>query len=283
MRFLAVFVALVSMVSVSAAKDESKVTEFVNLHLNSIGTEQARAAVKNCVAQGTVKFQILNRGPQVWEVPATLVSEGDKLAALMKFPPTLYRTEWFVRDGQRTSVAPVRPVGGPRTGGWSEFGDFIKTHNEILTEGLWGGTLSTGWALSHLDERRAKLEDRGVKKVDGIELHRIDYVPKKSSDLEIQLYFEPDTFRHVMTVYLMSVAAHLGRTQADSRNEQETHYRLEERFGDFKGVDNLTLPERWIIRFTYGAPSEGLIDQYDVTEQKVSHNMSVDPKNFEVK
>lgn len=283
MRFLAVFVALVSMVSVSAAKDESKVTEFVNLHLNSIGTEQARAAVKNCVAQGTVKFQILNRGPQVWEGPATLVSEGDKLAALMKFPPTVYRTEWFVRDGQRTSVAPVRPGGGPRTGGWSEFGDFIKTHNEILTEGLWGGTLSTGWALSHLDERRAKLEDRGVKKVDGIELHRIDYVPKKSSDLEIQLYFEPDTFRHVMTVYLMSVAAHLGRTQADSRNEQETHYRLEERFGDFKGVDNLTLPERWIIRFTYGAPSEGLIDQYDVTEQKVSDNISVDPKNFEVK
>jgi hypothetical protein len=44
-------------------------------------------------------------------------------------------------------------------------------------------------------------------KVDGVDLHRIDYIPKKRSDLEIHLYFEPDTFRHVMTVYLMTIAA----------------------------------------------------------------------------
>jgi hypothetical protein len=277
MRSLAVFVVLVAMLSVSAAKDESKVTEFVNQHLNSIGTDQARAAVKNRVAQGTVKFEILNRGPQTWEGPATLVSEGDKFASLMKFPPTVYRTEWFVSDGRKNSVAQVRP------GRYTALGEFVMAHSEILSEGLWGGTLSTGWALSHLDERRAKLQDRGVKKVDGIDLHRIDYVPKKNSDLEIQLYFEPDTYRHVMTVYLMTVAAHLGPTEKDSSKEHETHYRLEERFGDFKGIDNLTLPSRWIIRFTYGAPSEGIIDQYDVTEQKVSENISVDAKNFEVK
>jgi hypothetical protein len=277
MRFLAVFVALVGMVSVSAAKDEFQAGEFVNQHLNSIGTEQARTAVKNRVAQGAVKFQVLNGGSQTWEGPANLVSEGDKFAFLMKFPPTVFRTEWFVRNERKTSVAQVRP------GVWSRFGQFIMTHDEILTEGLWGGTLSTGWALSHLNERRAKLQDRGVKKVDGVDLHRIDYTPKKSSDLEIQLYFEPDTFRHVMTVYLMTVAAHLGRTQADSGREQETHYRLEERFGDFKAIDDLTLPSRWTIRFTYGGPSQGLVDQYDVTEQKVSDNISVDPKNFEVK
>jgi len=277
MRSLAVFVALVAMFSVSAAKDEFQAGDFVKQHLNSIGTEQARATVKNRVAQGTVTFQILNRGPQTWEGPATLVSEDDKLASLMKLPPAAYRTEWFVRDEKRTSVAPVKP------GSWTEFGDFIKTHNEILTEGLWGGALSIGWALSHLDERRAKLEDRGVKKVDGVEFHRIDYIPKKSSDLEIQLYFEPDTFRHVMTVYLMTISAHSARTVNQAGNEKEMHYRLEERFGDFKSVDNLTLPARWIIRFTYGAVSEGIIDQYDITEKKISYNLTLDPKNFEIK
>jgi hypothetical protein len=277
MRSLAVLALLITTLSVCSAKDESQTTEFVNQHLNSIGTEQARTAAKNRVAQGTVTFQILNRGPQTYEGPATLVSEGDKLASLMKFPTTVYRTEWFVRDDKKTSVAPVIP------GRWTEFGDFIKTHNEILTEGLWGGVLSTGWALSHLDERRAKLEDRGVKKVDGIELHRIDYIPKKGSDLEIQLYFEPDTFRHVMTVYLMTISAHSARTVSQGRNEKEMHYRLEERFGDFKSVDNLTLPERWIIRFTYGEVSNGVIDQYDITEKKISHNMTLDPKNFELK
>jgi hypothetical protein len=277
MRSLAVLALLITTLSVCSAKDESQTTEFVNQHLNSIGTEQARTAAKNRVAQGTVTFQILNRGPQTYEGPATLVSEGDKLASLMKFPTTVYRTEWFVRDDKKTSVAPVIP------GRWTEFGDFIKTHNEILTEGLWGGTLSKGWALSHLDERHAKLQDRGVKKVDGIELHRIDYLPKKISDLEIQLYFEPDTFRHVMTVYLMTISAHSARTVNEGRTEKEMHYRLEERFGDFKSVDNLMLPGRWIIRFTYGEVSNGVVEQYEITEKKISHNMTLDPKNFELK
>ncbi len=277
MKSLTVCVLLITTFAICSAKDEQEINEFVKQHVNSIGTEQARAAVKNRVAQGTVKFEVLNRGPQTWEGPATLVSEGEKFASLMKFPPTVFRTEWFVRDGKKTSVAPVAP------GRWSEFGNFVKAHDEILTEGLWGGALSMDWAMSHLDEHHAKLQDRGVKKVDGVELRRIDYFPKKGSDLEIQLYFEPTTFRHVMTVYLMTITAQSGLTVNDARNEKEHHYRLEERFGEFKSVDNLTLPTRWTIRFTYGQVSAGLIDQYDITETKISHNMTLDPKNFELK
>lgn len=291
MRFLTVFVALTALLSVSAARDESPTADFVRQHLNSIGTDQARAAAKNLVAEGTVTFQILNRGPQTWEGPATLVSEGNKLASSMTFPSAFSSTEWFVRDDKKTSTA-----GHP---GWTQFGNFIKVHNEILTEGLWGGVLSTGWALSHLDEHRAKLQDRGVMKEDGVRLHRIDYFPKKRSDLEIHLYFEPDTFRHVMTVYLMTIAepsgdacynrvshsvdlcpAQNGRTGDVARSMS---YRLEERFGDFKNVDNLTLPARWIIRFTYGAVYKGDIHQYDITETKISSNMTLDPKSFELK
>jgi hypothetical protein len=277
MRSLAVFVALLAMLSVSAAKDEFQAGDFVKQHLNSIGTEQARAAVKNRLAQGTVTFQVLNGGGQRWDGKETFVSEGDKFASLLKFPPTTYRTEWFVSDGKKTSVAQVRP------GRYTAFGQFVMAHSEILSEGLWGGALSTGWALSRLDERLAKLRDQGLKKVDGRELHRVDYLPKKSSDLEIQLYFEPDTFRHVMTVYLMTVSAHLGRNSAQSGQEQETHYRLEERFADFKSIDDVTLPGRWTIQFTVGGPSSGAIDQFEVSEEKISHNISLDPKNFEVK
>ncbi len=282
MRPFALFFALLAMLSTSAAakdkKDKFEAADFVQQHLNSIGTNDARAAIKGCVAQGTVTFEILNRGPLTWEGPATLVSEGDKLAAQFKFPPTVYRTEWFVSDGKKTSAAQVKP------GSWSKFGAFIRTHTEILTEGLWGGTLSTAWALSHFDERRAKLEDRGIRKVDGIELHRVDYIPRKNrDDLEIQLYFEPETYRHVMTVYLLTVTGAQGFTPNQSGAQQDRAYRLEERFGDFKTIDNLTLPTRWDIRFTYGPASGGIIDQYDVTATKIAHNISVDPKNFEVK
>ena len=276
-RPFAIFVALLAMLSTSAAKDKFDAANFVQQQLNSIGTNYARAAIKDRVIQGTVIFQILNIGPQTWEGPATMVSQGDELSVQFKFPPTVYRTEWFVRNGKKTAVAPVLP------GRWTAFGAFIRVHDEILTEGLFGGTLSTAWALSQFDELRPKLEDRGLKKVDGVELRRIDYIPKKNSDLEIQLYFEPNTYRHVMTVYLLTLAAFQGRTPGQSAGRQNTTYRLEEHFGDFKTFDNLTLPTHWNIRFTYGPSSSGTIDQYDVTEIRIANNIPVDPKNFEMK
>ncbi|HEY1656942.1 MAG TPA: hypothetical protein VGG14_01240 [Candidatus Sulfotelmatobacter sp.] len=278
MRPFAVCFTLLAIVSSGAAKDKFETADFVQQQLNSIGTNENRAAVKDRVVQGSVTFEILNRGPVTWQGPATMVSEGDELATQFKFPPTVYRTEWFVSDGKKASTAPVRP------GRWTEFGDFVRTHNQILTEGLWGGTMSTAWALAHLDERRAKLEDRGMKKIDGVELHRVDYIPRKNGDdLEIQLYFEPDSYRHVMTVYLMTVVAPQGYTANESGAQSNRVYRLEERFGDFKTIDNVSLPMHWKIRFTYGAVSEGLIDQYDVTEAKIVQNIAVDPKNFEMK
>lgn len=277
MRAFAVILVVLSSAVCGAAKDDFQIGEFIKQHLNSIGSDQARSAAKNCLVQGTVTFRILNGGPQAWDGPATLVSEGDKMASLMKFPPTVYRTEWFTSDGTRASIAPVRP------GHWTEFGNFIKAHDEILTQGLWGGTLTTAWALAHVEERDPKLQDRGIKKVAGVELRRIDYVPRKSSDLEIQLYFEPATFRHVMTAYLLTVSAPMGRNSQDSKNQREMHYRLEERFSDFASFDDLTLPTRWIIQFTFGGVSEGIINQYDVAAKKITHNTSLDAKNFEIK
>ncbi len=277
MRPFMVFFGVLAMISSSAAKDKFEASQFVQQHLNSIGSAEARAAVKDCVAQGPVQFEVVNRGALTYDGPAVLVSQGDDLATQFKFPPTVYRTEWFVSNGKKTSVAQVFP------GRWSEFGTFVRTHNEILTEGLWGGTLSTAWALSHLDERHAKLKDRGMKKVDGVDLQRIDYFPKKNSDLEIQIYFEPNTYHHVMTVYQLTVTAPQGFTPSESAGMQNQVYRLEERFGDFATVDNLTLPTHWKITFSHGAADVGNVDQYDVREIKIRHNIAVDPKNFEVK
>src|SRR5208282_5837324 len=156
----------------------------------------------------------------------------------------------------------------------------------------------------HLDERQAKLQDQGLKKMDGRELRRVDYMPKKSSDLQIELYFEPDTFRHVMTVYSYTIIATERGGPAASAGRQDRHFRLEERFADFKSIDNLTLPERWTIRFSSdsagsaggltGGSGGGLsgpliatvggqrasttsMTEFETTEAKISHNISVDP------
>src|SRR5664279_1737150 len=307
MRTLAVVVAMVAMLSISPAKDESQLGDLVKQHLNSIGTEQARVAVKSRATEGTVSFQVENATSGRQDGKEVFVSDGGKFVSLLKLPNPNYHGERFVSDGKKTLIAQVKP------GAWSRLGEFVMVHNEILTEGLWGGTLSTGWALAHLDERLAKLQDRGLKKVNGRDLRRVDYSPKKRSDLEIQLYFEPDTFRHVMTVYSMTISPQMGASEIATARQQETRYRLEERFADFKSVDGLTLPQRWTIEFTFengagamadaqnltatvtgeagiipiGAAGVGSgnspVSHFEVTITSISNNAPLGPKNFEVK
>lgn len=309
MKCVAVALCAFALSGVSVAKDEVPVAELVKKHLDSIGSEQARGAVKTRVAEGTVRFQLLNVSGQYQDGKAQFVSDGRKMVSLLKLPNPNYHGERFVSDGKKTEEAFVRP------GRWSQFGAFVRVHNEILTEGLWGGTLSTGWALATLEERASKLQDRGLKKVDGRELRRIDYSPKKRSDLEIQLYFEPETSRHVMTVYVLTISPQMGQGEVQTAREQPSYYRLEERFADFKSVDNLNLPGRWTIQFTSditaagrdypeGLPSSaggevgaagtdvsttGIgtgrspVNQFEVTISNISDNVPLDQKNFEVK
>ncbi len=62
MQSLAVGVVLLGLFSVSAAKDELQVGDLIKQHLDSIGSEQARAAAKSRVAQGTVHFGYVTGG-----------------------------------------------------------------------------------------------------------------------------------------------------------------------------------------------------------------------------
>jgi hypothetical protein len=289
MRSLAVIVALVAMVSVSAAKDELQVDDLVKQHLNSIGTEQARAAAKNRAVEGTLQFRILNGGAGNQDGKQVFISEDNKLVSLLKLPNPSYHGERFVTDGRKIVVAELKP------GVYSNLGQFVLSNNEIVTDGLWGGTLSTAWALAHLDERRAKLKYQGLKKVDGRDLHRVDYTSPKHTNLEIQLYFEPETFRHVMTVYSLTISPPIAHSDRETARQQETHYLLEERFTDFKTVDGLTLPGRWTIQFTSDIPEVSIsghtrfgaslaaVTQFEVTVTNISHNVPLDPRNFEIK
>jgi hypothetical protein len=286
MRSLTVILALVAMLSVSSAKDEAQVGDLVRKHLDSIGTEQARSAAKNRVAEGTLQFRVLNRGG-TQDGKLVLVSEGNKLVSLLKLPNPSYHGERFVSDGKKASVATITP------GTYSSFGAFVQSHPEVFTEGLWGGTLSTGWALANVEDRRAKLQDGGAKKVDGKELRLLRYSPAKRTDLEIQIYFEPETGRHVMTSYSVTISPEMGMTELENAKAQPTHYLLEERFADFKQSDGLLLPGRWTIQFTADVPvnpnhpglnrAQTAVSEFAVTVSSIMHNVTLDPKNFEVK
>ena len=259
------------------AADEIKVEDLLQHHLDSIGTSDVRAAAKSRVVQGAAAYKILVGGTGSITGKAVIVSEGPRLHVLLKVNADRYRGEKFVRNGDKTFVA-----GTYADATRSEFGEFLRANDVPLREGLLCGVLSTGWPLLDLSSHGAKLKYEGKKKVDGLELLAVSYRPKKGTDLRITLYFAPDSFRHVMTLYTTEAAAGIGPTETESARQNQARYRIEERFSDFKTVDGLTLPWHYDLRYQQELQNGFTkLVEWDVTAATIDNNISLDPRNFE--
>jgi hypothetical protein len=275
-----------------------KPEELVAHHLDSLGTAAARGANKSRVVQGTARFKMLVGGGGQLEGKGAVVSEERKLNIMMKFPSD-YKGEQFISDGNKSSIA-ATTAEHRRT----IFGEFVMSQPVLLQEGLLGGALSTAWALSNLDSNHPHLSSGGLKKVDGRQLLDLHYQPKKSNEMEIHMYFDPETYRHVQTVYSISLASGLGSSVPSitdqlgmttspglsgsdptrSSKQQQIRYTLEERFSDFNTTDGITLPSHYNIHFTQEAQDgKTTVYEWDMTASEVSENMSLDPRNFQVK
>jgi hypothetical protein len=147
-----------------------------------------------------------------------------------------------------------------------------------------GGVWSTGWALLDLEGRKAKLHAEGTTKMEGEELLALRYEPRKSTDLDIFLYFDPQSYRHVMTVYKMAIRTSMEGGETAQAGKQSNRYRIEERFSDFKTADGLTLPNHYDLRYTIEMEN-GFTKtvEWDVRALNIMNNQSIDPRSFQVK
>ncbi len=248
-------------------------------HLQSLGSAQVRAGLKSRVVEGTATYKLLVGGSGQLAGKAGLASEGRKSRIVLKVTAPQYSGEQLIWDGEKTSVAATY---ADKT--YSDFGDFLKGQDAPLREGLLGGVLVTAWPLLDVQERKAKLTYQGIKKFEGREFQVIRYRPKKGTDLEILLYFEPETFRHAMTTYQVSIHAGIGANDVESARQQETRYRIEERFGDFQNSDGFTLPFHYELRFTKELQNGFTkLLEWDVAVTRVLNNVSLDPRNFQIK
>jgi hypothetical protein len=287
-----------------AGNPPANADELVAQHLDSIASPTVRAGLKTRVAQAPVRFTILNASVGALEGKAVLVSDGKKLQFMMKLQNNEYRGEQFIFDGDKDKVA-FSTARQTR----SAFGSFVFVQNAVVQEGLLGGVLTTAWPLLKLDERKAKLSFEGLKKVDGQQLYDLRYRPHKNTDLEIHLYFDPETHRHVETTYSYSVSQGLtsmdpstmnsgnpfpgsdtipvggtGSPETAQARQQQNRYRLQEKFSDFKTVDGVTLPTHYDIQFTQELQNgRTTLSDWDLKGLDVSNNVPVDPRNFEVK
>jgi hypothetical protein len=300
-RPVCVAVALILVASAPAVQAaDQKAEDVVAHHLDSIGTAAARAAAKTLLIQGSGDFKILVGGGGEVQGTSALVSEGRKMILMVKLPNNDYHGEQFVTDGSKASILPTTA-----NHGWSDFGQFVRTQDEIVREGLLGGELTTAWALANLSENKAKLSFDGEKKVDGREAYQLSYHSKKRDELTIHLFFDAATYQHIMTTYSITLAAGLGGSTmslsdqagltsgtsasggadvTQSSQQRQPRYTIEERFGDFKTTDGLTLPTKYTIHFTEERQNGVTkVYEYDLTGEDVSVNRPLDPRNFQIK
>lgn len=107
------------------------------------------------------------------------------------------------------------------------------------------------------------------------------YMPHGRSDLSITLYFDPQTFQHVRTVYERTISSQMRRKPEESPSLSATHYELVEEFSDFKNENGLNLPHTYKIRLRQeGSGSQ--LSEWTMTLVRFVFNQQLDAKDFDV-
>ena len=103
---------------------------------------------------------------------------------------------------------------------------------------------------------------------------------KGGRDFTINLYFDPQTFYHIASIYKLRISARMGRSPEASARQRETRLTLEEWFDDFQTRQGLELPSRWTIRFTIEGNRGTSVAKWDMAFDRALHNMSINPQLF---
>ncbi len=289
-----------------AQKGRLNPEELVAEHLKSIGSPEVLAGIKNRGIGGVAGVDFIQGGTGKMTGDFMFVSAGNMLGMIMRYGALEYPGEYFAFDGQEVTVGHINP--GQR----SPLADFIYRYNGLTKEGLLGGTLSVAWPLLDVEEKQPKLK-YDKEKVEGRELHKLEYDSKKGlDDVNVKLYFEPDTYRHVRTEYRLrirsdmslqsgAVVSRSGVPSSSSAMEsgsisaplagetrpagihdaaEDSIYLLIEKFDNFKEVDGLTLPHSYNIEYSVQGRGTSFLAQYAVQANQFIHNGKVSSEFF---
>lgn len=233
----------------ASAAEKLKPEQVVKRHLEEgLGPAEARTQARELRGNAQLASRAVGQGVLGGSFEASSDALSSRL--FIRFGANVYEGETFAFDGKEAAVG----FGERPTGKRSALGLFVAANDVILREGLLGGVLNAGWALATLEARGGRVSYDGLKKLDARELHRLSYRAKKGqNELAIQLYFEPETWRHLASTYTASRAQSMGPTPVESSQQSDQYFRLEERFSDFERALGLVLPRTWSLRYEASA------------------------------
>ena len=253
-----------------------KAEEVVAKHLAAIGSADALASLKSLVAIGNSKAITRTNAVKELVGVAQIASEGDKFLLAILFNSTSYPHEKAAYNGQSLTVAMLPD--GKR----SILGNFLVAQGAPFKQGLIGGVLSTAWPLLNTGAEMPKLSYSGTEKINNRQAHKLKFDPRKSGDLQINLFFDAETFQHVRTEYQYSVSARMGRIAEESVSQLESRYKLVEEFSDFKTEGKLTLPHTYKIRYTIEEQSTTQMLEWVLNFSQFGFDDPIDAKAFNV-
>ena len=259
-----------------ATAQKLKAEDVVAKHLESLGTPEARSAVKNMIAVGNGASKYLSTADLSADGRLVIASDGPKFFMGINLNGTSNRfaDELFTFDGESSNAAL------PRQGQRSNLGSFVQSNRMMIDQGLMGGELSTGWLLANLANNKGRVSYAGTKKIDGKELYALDYSKKGGGDVEVTLYFDKDTFRHVRTEYRRMSSAGIGIKPEASSQYNETRFKVIEEFGDHRAEAGLMLPHSYRIVYSSTGQSGTVEVEWKFALGEFAANQKFDPATF---
>lgn len=267
------FLILLSL-SLPVFAQKLKPEEIIAKHLDSIGTAEARAAAKSRMIVGDVLITFISQKNQTAQGRAVMASEANKMLIGMNLNAADYTQEKFTYDGKNSKVAFAYLTQRSLLGNW------VDSNSVMLGHGLMGGALSTAWAPLNMGEGKGKLSGGGTKKIDGKEVYAVGF-STKGSDVDITLFFEKDTFRHVRTEYKRMSSAGIGRTPNESSGFSETRYKMVEDFSDFKDEKGLMMPHVYKILYSVTGQRGTTEVEWALTMTAFTSNPKLDANTFD--
>ncbi len=264
----------------SSSDNKLAPADLIAKHLDSIGPADARARKRGMQIKGTFVLTAKQGGAGETQGQVMMASQGGQNSMTLAFDGDANMA--FAFDGSKTTVTQFRP------GRHTPIEQFFSEYNDLIKEGLFGGTLSESWALLSTQEKNPKVEYAGLKKTDGVQLHALKYALPKNPDVKITLFFDAQTFRHVRTEYDRTIYSTDqqriagGRGLPPATNERQATQRLtaRETFADFKPEGGLNLPHDYRFELSVQSQTRPMLVDWVFKLTDFKFDVPLDAKQF---
>jgi hypothetical protein len=248
--------------------------EIVAKHLASLGSPDAIHAARNRVLVGQGAIRMGRGGAGSAGGPAQIASEGHKFLLAMVINSVNYPYEKVGFDGKELTFG--RPD-GRRT----PLAEFLRTNSGIVKDGLFGGVFSTSWPLIPSSEGKKIKFRAGMEEAGGKEYYTLEFNPS-ASDARATLFFDPNSFQHLMSRYRVTIPPPLNSDATQNSNQKPTYVVLTERFSNFAKAGELVMPLNYTIDYSATASEHGASTQWTVQVKEVYYNEKLDEAIFKV-